>query len=146
MQPSFILRKGINSFSQQKSSLFLIVFSFIPQIPLEISTRIRKTLTESRQGWTTKQVNDLIVNESGIHYHYTHVYRLLYKWGFKQNYHYHKSLSELHPYTNYRNITILFVYISSYKKCGYIPFLKIQSSSDFICFTKISISIGFSTK
>ena len=57
----------------------------IPQIPLEISTRIRKTLMESRQGgWTTKQVNDLIVNESGIHYHYTHVYRLLYKWGFKQ--------------------------------------------------------------
>ena len=57
----------------------------IPQIPLEISTRIKKTLRESRQGgWTTKQVNDLIVNESGIHYHYTHVYRLLYKWGFKQ--------------------------------------------------------------
>ena len=57
----------------------------MPHIPLEVSTRIRKTLTESRQGgWTTKQVNDLIVNESGIHYHYTHVYRLLYKWGFKQ--------------------------------------------------------------
>ena len=57
----------------------------IPQIPLQVSTRIRKTLRESRQGgWTTKQVNDLIVNESGIHYHYTHVYRLLYKWGFKQ--------------------------------------------------------------
>jgi transposase len=56
-----------------------------PHIPLEVSTRIRKTLRESRQGWwTTKQVNDLIVNESGIHYHYTHVYRLLYKWGFKQ--------------------------------------------------------------
>ncbi len=56
----------------------------MPHIPLEVSTRIRKTLTESRQGWTTKQVNDLIINESGIHYHYTHVYRLLYKWGFKQ--------------------------------------------------------------
>ena len=39
---------------------------------------------ESKQGWTTEQVNDLIVHESGIHYHYTHVYRLLYKWGFKQ--------------------------------------------------------------
>ena len=57
-----------------------------PHIPLEVSTRIRKTLRESRQGWwTTKQVNDLIMNESGIlHYHYTHVYRLLYKWCFKQ--------------------------------------------------------------
>ena len=44
------------------------------KIFLEISERIRNTLRESRQGgWTTKQVNDLIVNESGIHYHYTHV-------------------------------------------------------------------------
>ena len=57
----------------------------IPQIPLDVSARIRKTLRESRQGWTTKQVNDLIVKESGgIHYHYTHIYRLLHKWGFKQ--------------------------------------------------------------
>ena len=48
-------------------------------------TRIRKTLRESRHGWTTRQANDLIVNESGIiHYHYTHVYRLLHRWGFKQ--------------------------------------------------------------
>jgi putative transposase len=56
----------------------------IPQISLSISTRIRKTLRESRHGWTTRQANDLIVNESGIHYHYTHVYRLLHRWGFKQ--------------------------------------------------------------
>lgn len=56
----------------------------IPQISLVVSTRISKTLRESRHGWTTRQANDLIVNESGIHYHYTHIYRLLYKWGFKQ--------------------------------------------------------------
>ena len=56
----------------------------IPQISLSISTRIRKTLRESRHGWTTRQANDLIANESGIHYHYTHVYRLLHRWGFKQ--------------------------------------------------------------
>jgi putative transposase len=57
----------------------------IPQIPLEVSVRIRKTLRESKHGgWTTKQVNDLIVRESGIHHHYTHIYRLLHKWGFKQ--------------------------------------------------------------
>ena len=56
----------------------------IPQIPLEVSMGIRKTLMESRQGWTTKQVNELIVKESGIHHHYTHIYRLLHKWGFKQ--------------------------------------------------------------
>jgi transposase len=34
--------------------------------------------------WSTEQVNDMIVEESGIQYHYTHVYRLLHKWGFKQ--------------------------------------------------------------
>jgi transposase len=56
----------------------------IPQISLSISTRIRKTLRESGHGWTTRQANDLIANESGIHYHYTHVYRLLHRWGFKQ--------------------------------------------------------------
>jgi transposase len=57
----------------------------IPQISLSVSTRIRKTLRESRHGWTTRQANDLIANESGIiHYHYTHVYRLLHRWGFKQ--------------------------------------------------------------
>lgn len=56
----------------------------IPQISLSVSTRIRKTLRESRHGWTTRQANDLIVNESEIHYHYTHVYRLLHRWGFKQ--------------------------------------------------------------
>jgi transposase len=36
----------------------------IPQISLSISTRIRKTLRESRHGWTTRQANDLIVKES----------------------------------------------------------------------------------
>jgi putative transposase len=63
----------------------------IPQISLEVVTRIRKRLTESKQGWTTtQQVNDLIARESGIQYHYTHthththIYRLLHRWGFKQ--------------------------------------------------------------
>ena len=46
---------------------------------------IIKELSSSKQGWTTKQVEDLIVNKSGgIRYHYTHIYRLMHKWGFKQ--------------------------------------------------------------
>ena len=56
----------------------------VPDLPLEIAIKIRKKLTESKQGWSTKQVNDMIVQESGIRYHYTHVYRLLHKWGLKQ--------------------------------------------------------------
>lgn len=55
-----------------------------PHLPSEIVRKITKKLTESKQGWSTKQVNDMIVKESGIKYHYTHVYRLLHKWGFKQ--------------------------------------------------------------
>jgi transposase len=34
---------------------------------------------------TKQQVEDLIVKKSGgIRYHYTHIYRLMHKWGFKQ--------------------------------------------------------------
>ncbi len=45
---------------------------------------IKTTLKESNHGWTTKQVEELIVKKSGIRYHYTHIYRILRKWGFKQ--------------------------------------------------------------
>jgi putative transposase len=45
---------------------------------------IKTTLKESNHGWTTKQVEELITKKSGIRYHYTHIYRILRKWGFKQ--------------------------------------------------------------
>jgi transposase len=50
----------------------------------EISYQIKKELQESNQGWTTKQVEEMIIKKSGIRYHYTHIYRILRKWGFKQ--------------------------------------------------------------
>ena len=47
--------------------------------------QIKKELKESNQGWTTKQVEELIIKKSGIKYHYIHIYRrILRKWGFKQ--------------------------------------------------------------
>ena len=55
-----------------------------PDIPKDIVIKIKDELSSSKQGWTTKQVNELIVKTSGIKYHYTHIYRLLRKWGFKQ--------------------------------------------------------------
>ena len=55
-----------------------------PELPEEVSYRIKKELKESNQGWTTKQVEELIVKKSGIKYHYTHIYRILRRWGFKQ--------------------------------------------------------------
>ena len=45
----------------------------------------KKELKESgRRRWTTKQVEELIIKKSGIKYHYTCIYRILRKWGFKQ--------------------------------------------------------------
>ena len=56
-----------------------------PDILKETVYEIRKELASSKQGWTTKQIQDLIVKKSGgIRYHYTHIYRLMHKWGFKQ--------------------------------------------------------------
>ena len=56
-----------------------------PDIPEETVYEIKNELSSSKQGWTTKQVEDLIVKKSGgIRYHYTHICRLLHKWGFKQ--------------------------------------------------------------
>lgn len=54
------------------------------EIPKEVAARIRNELLESRHGWTTKQVRDIIFREGEVRYHYTHIYRILHKWGFKQ--------------------------------------------------------------
>ena len=54
------------------------------ELSQEATCKIKKELSISNQGWTTKQVEELIVKESGIKYHYTHIYRILRKWGFKQ--------------------------------------------------------------
>jgi putative transposase len=45
----------------------------------EITYQIKKELKESNQGWTTKQVEEMIIEKSGIKYHYTHIYRILWK-------------------------------------------------------------------
>jgi transposase len=56
-----------------------------PDIPDEKVYEIKNELLARKEGWTTKQVEDLIVKKSGgIRYHYTHIYRLMHKWGFKQ--------------------------------------------------------------
>ena len=54
------------------------------ELSQEATYQIKKELKESNQGWTTKQVEELIVKKSGIKYHYTHIYRILRKWGFRQ--------------------------------------------------------------
>jgi transposase len=50
------------------------------QIPEQIEYKIKTMLKESNnQGWTTKQVEDLIIKMSGKHYHHIHIYRILCK-------------------------------------------------------------------
>ncbi|HEY6534453.1 MAG TPA: helix-turn-helix domain-containing protein [Candidatus Nitrosocosmicus sp.] len=55
-----------------------------PELSKDMVYRIKKELSNSNQGWTTKQVEGLIIKKSGIKYHYTHIYCILRKWGFKQ--------------------------------------------------------------
>ena len=55
-----------------------------PELPEDVALKIQKKLKESKQGWTTKQVHEMILNEGGIRYHYIHIYRILHKWGFRQ--------------------------------------------------------------
>src|SRR3954453_17264298 len=56
--------------------------------PSELSEKsiynIKTILKESNHGWTIKQVEEMIIEKSGIKYHHTHIYRILRKWGFKQ--------------------------------------------------------------
>jgi len=54
------------------------------ELPKDVILKIRKKLSENKQGWSTKQVKNMLVKEGGVQYHYTHVCRLLHKWGFKQ--------------------------------------------------------------
>ena len=54
------------------------------KLPVEVIMKIRGKLSESKQGWTTRQVQELIAKMGGgVTYHYTHIYRLLHGWGFK---------------------------------------------------------------
>jgi len=50
----------------------------------EVAMKIRGKLSEGKQGWTTRQVQEVIAKMGGgVTYHYTHIYRLLHRWGFK---------------------------------------------------------------
>ena len=55
-----------------------------PELPEETGYKIKTILQESNPGWTTRQVEELIIQKSGIKYHCTHIYRILRRWGFRQ--------------------------------------------------------------
>ena len=54
------------------------------KLPVEVALKIKGTLSQSRQGWTTKQVIEIIATEGGgVTYHRKYIYRLLHRWGLK---------------------------------------------------------------
>lgn len=54
------------------------------ELSAEIVYKIKTILKESNQGWTTKQIEELIIQHAGVRYHSNHIYRVVKKWGFKQ--------------------------------------------------------------
>ena len=50
----------------------------------EIQMEIKRELSSRKQGWTTDQVTQLIAEKGKVKYHFTHVYRLMHRWGFKE--------------------------------------------------------------
>jgi len=61
-------KEGIEGLKDRSKSGRLRV---IPQI---IISKIKNKLLSRKQGWTTKQVYDIIVRESGLHYHHIYIY------------------------------------------------------------------------
>jgi putative transposase len=56
-----------------------------PKISRQTEYQIKTILKESnQQGWTTKQVEKMIIKESGIKYHHNYIYCILCRRGFIQ--------------------------------------------------------------
>jgi putative transposase len=55
-----------------------------PKLSEEVQMEIRREISSRKQGWTTDQVTQLIAEKGKVKYHFTHVYRLMHKWGFKE--------------------------------------------------------------
>jgi putative transposase len=56
------------------------------ELPPEAEYEIRGILKDCNTGWTTKQVEEIIIREIGIRvrYHHNYIYYIVRKWGFKQ--------------------------------------------------------------
>lgn len=50
----------------------------------QVQFEIKRELSSRKQGWTTDQVTQLIAERGKIKYHFTHIYRLMHRWGFKE--------------------------------------------------------------
>lgn len=55
-----------------------------PKLSEDVQAEIRREISSRKQGWTTDQVTQLIAEKGKVKYHFTHVYRLMHRWGFKE--------------------------------------------------------------
>ena len=89
-----------------------------PELSDETSYKIKTMLKESNSGWTTKQVEDLIVKMSGKHYHHIHTCRILRRWGFKQKVprKVHVNTASAEEKNDFKKRPVRYLWVSRYKK------------------------------
>ena len=88
------------------------------QMSEQTEYKIKTILKESNQGWTTKQVEDLIIKVSGKHYHHIHIYRILRRWGFRQKVpgKVHVNTASREEKNDFKKRPHRYLWVSSYKK------------------------------
>ena len=89
-----------------------------PELSDETSYKIKTMLKESNSGWTTKQVEELIIKVSGKHHHHIHIYRILRRWGFR-----HKVPRKVHFNTatieeknDFKKRPVRYLWVNNYKR------------------------------
>ncbi len=50
----------------------------------DVQMEIKREISSRKQGWTTDQITQLIEERGKVKYHFTHIYRLMHMWGFKE--------------------------------------------------------------
>ncbi len=90
-----------------------------PELSDETSYKIKTILKESNSGWTTKQVEEMIIKMSGKkHYHHIHTCRILRRWGFRQKVprKAHVNTATREEKDDFKKRPVRYLGVSNYKK------------------------------
>ena len=89
-----------------------------PELSDETSYKIKTMLKESNSGWTTKQVEGMIIKMSGKHYHHIHTCRILRRWGFRQKVprKVHVNTATREEKDDFKKRPVRYLWVSNYKK------------------------------
>ena len=88
------------------------------QMSEQTEHKIKTMPRESSQGWTTKQVEDLIIKMSGKHYHHIHTCRILRRWVFKQKVprKAHVNTATIEEKNDFKKRPVRYLWVNNYKK------------------------------